>query len=217
MEITGLVLCGGASRRMGSDKAGLEVLGRSQLAHVVRALRSAGCPAVHALAGAGQSLPEDHGCDRILRDAETRPLGPVHALATGLRELALPPNSRIFAAAVDLPYLRPGHIRHLATLLRDPAWAVVPWDAHPHPLCALYRVGEMRSRLQALLGERAAVGQGGAQLQSKIRLRDLVRGPGVCRIDPRDLPEPRVVEPCNDPEAFARAVRGLTSLDEPER
>ena len=49
MKITGAVLCGGASNRMGEDKATLELLGRPMVQWVVEAMKQAGAETVVAL------------------------------------------------------------------------------------------------------------------------------------------------------------------------
>lgn len=51
MSFTGVVLCGGSSRRMGRDKAVLEVDGVAMAARVSRALAAAGAQDVIALGG----------------------------------------------------------------------------------------------------------------------------------------------------------------------
>jgi len=54
--VVGAVLCGGASRRMGRDKALVEVDGVALAARVAAALRSGGCDAVLAVGGDAAAL-----------------------------------------------------------------------------------------------------------------------------------------------------------------
>ena len=49
MKITGAVLCGGASSRMGSDKASLQIQGRPMIQWVVDSMKDAGIETVVAL------------------------------------------------------------------------------------------------------------------------------------------------------------------------
>jgi molybdopterin-guanine dinucleotide biosynthesis protein A len=56
MPVGGAVLTGGASRRMGRDKATLPVAGRAMAATVADALRSAGCTPVIAVGGDHRAL-----------------------------------------------------------------------------------------------------------------------------------------------------------------
>ena len=49
MKITGAVLCGGASNRMGEDKVTLDLLGRPMVQWVVEAMKQAGAETVVAL------------------------------------------------------------------------------------------------------------------------------------------------------------------------
>ncbi|HEX3090596.1 MAG TPA: NTP transferase domain-containing protein, partial [Ilumatobacteraceae bacterium] len=52
----GAVLCGGASRRMGSDKATMQVAGVAMARRVADALTAAGCARVFAIGGEAADL-----------------------------------------------------------------------------------------------------------------------------------------------------------------
>jgi molybdopterin-guanine dinucleotide biosynthesis protein A len=81
----GAVLCGGASRRMGTDKALLAVAGRPMALRVADALAAAGAAPVLAVGGDGASL-RALGLATV---ADERPgEGPLAAVATALRALA---------------------------------------------------------------------------------------------------------------------------------
>src|SRR5215210_4078232 len=85
MNIAGIVLCGGQSKRMGRPKAWLPFAGEFMLPRVVRLLREVVSPIV-VVAASEQDVPPLPGDIRIVRDDE-RDRGPLQGLATGLAAL----------------------------------------------------------------------------------------------------------------------------------
>ncbi|MDQ2625946.1 MAG: NTP transferase domain-containing protein, partial [Actinomycetota bacterium] len=84
-RLAGVVLAGGASRRMGRDKATLTVAGRFDGRTLIEHLASVvaqRCDPVFVVAAQGQDLPELPA--RVLRD-EVPGLGPLPAVGLGLR------------------------------------------------------------------------------------------------------------------------------------
>lgn len=113
LRASGIVLTGGASSRMGSDKALLQ-FGEppTPLAlRVATALRDAGCPDITCIGGDRDALaalgltaaPDDHPGE-----------GPLGGLLTGLRLVALP---TVVVLACDLPAITGATIRGLLTAL----------------------------------------------------------------------------------------------------
>ena len=164
----GFVLVGGQSRRMGRDKALLELEGQPMLLRVAELLRPyaedvtlLGSPARYARFG----LP-------VLED-QYPGLGPLGALCTGLRNSSCDWN--LFVAC-DLPFLSPRIIELLLQRARDTtAQAVVPkvgdrWQ----PLCAAYHRSCLPS-IEVLIqrGEDLAV----AGLLASLRVEALTPGP----------------------------------------
>lgn len=99
MERTaGVVLAGGVSSRMGTDKAFVEVGGRPMVLRVADSLAAAGCAPVVCQGGDAERLAAV-GLE-VLPDDTVRP-GPVRAIATALRRLGV----RVVVAACDLPEL----------------------------------------------------------------------------------------------------------------
>ncbi|HYM68311.1 MAG TPA: molybdenum cofactor guanylyltransferase [bacterium] len=134
MTISGVILAGGQSRRMGRDKALLPIDGRVLVEVIAARLREAGadpllvvtntpeCFAHLAHAGfqtAGDALPSGH---------------PLAGVYTGV----LHANGPAFVCACDMPFLNPALIRHLAALAGD-ADVVIPRHGRGYePLHAVY-------------------------------------------------------------------------------
>ena len=159
----GAVLTGGASRRMGSNKALVEVDGVAMGSRVARALRDAGCSPVLAYGGDPDVLAP-LGLDvRPDRYPATGPLGGVLGLLESLAGEG--PDAVVVVAACDLPSLRGDVLHALIDAVRaDPAVEVaVARTSQIEPACATWRVSAAR-RLHQLYasGERAlhaAIGQ----------------------------------------------------------
>lgn len=131
VEIAGLIVCGGASTRMGRDKALLEVEGERLVDRVYARLRTVADPILFATGTPGRlgPLPGPEVADPI---PETGPLG---AIAAGL---AVAPASLLAVAAVDMPFVSGAVFRVLASLRADED-VVVPVDAHgPQVLHSLF-------------------------------------------------------------------------------
>lgn len=150
--LAGIVLAGGASRRMGRDKATLTAPGRfggrTLIEHVVEVV-AARCAPVFVIAAPGQELPELPAS--ILRD-ERPGAGPLAATGQGLRAAA--GSEWAFVCAVDMPLLAAELIDELAAGTAD-AEVVLADDGRDHYLAALYRT-TLAGRVDALVaaGER---------------------------------------------------------------
>lgn len=147
------MLAGGASRRMGRDKATMPHPGHpstTMLEHTVSVLR-ARCSPVFVVAAPGQALPELAGAE-VLRD-DVRGIGPLLATGRGLRAAAAAGADRAFVSAVDMPNLTADVVDILAGY-RD-VDIVLPWDGRDHYLAGIYRTA-LADRVDALVanGER---------------------------------------------------------------
>jgi molybdopterin-guanine dinucleotide biosynthesis protein A len=150
--LAGVVLAGGASRRMGRDKATLihPGTGTTMVQRTVAVLVSR-CHPVFVVAAPGQTLP-DVDPAAVLRD--TIPgQGPLPATAIGLRAASAAGCEWAFVCAVDMPALSAQVVDELACH-RD-ADAVLAWDGREHYLAAIYRTA-LAGRIDALAasGER---------------------------------------------------------------
>lgn len=144
-EATGFALAGGASRRMGRDKALLPWGAGTLLEHTLERLRET-CGQVRILCGA-ELRYADLG---VPVDPDLVPAaGPLGGLLTGLSRLG--PEPGLFLG-VDLPFVPAGLLALLLELAEDYD-AVVPVAAGKvQPLCALYRAAcrePIRRRIEA--------------------------------------------------------------------
>ena len=194
-EAGGIVLAGGRSSRMGTDKATLDWHGTPLVAHVAGAVaRAVGGPVV-VVAAPGQRLPAlPFGID-VTRDArEGR--GPLQGLVAGLDAL----DGRAgcaFVVATDMPFVAPPLVARLLAALRpdDDAAAVVAGGV-VQPLGAVYRTRVAATAAELLAGER----------RSLTALLDAVR---TRRLDGDALPatELAALRGVDTPEDYAAALR----------
>jgi molybdopterin-guanine dinucleotide biosynthesis protein A len=111
---TGIVLTGGASRRMGADKAFVVVDGRPMAVAVADALWEGGCHPVECQGGDVEQLASLG----LAAAADSRPGdGPVAAIVDALERA----GSDIVVAACDLPELDGDTVRSLTAVREAPA------------------------------------------------------------------------------------------------
>lgn len=144
----GAILAGGASKRMGRDKATVEIDGRPMVLHVAAALRRV-TPHVVAV-GRNVTLAG------LATVPDTTPgrRGPVAGLEAALIHAA---GASVLLVATDQPFVR---AETLARLVEQPAGdAVVPEsEGILQPTCALYRQGCLDAASEVLA-------RGGGSLQ----------------------------------------------------
>jgi molybdenum cofactor guanylyltransferase len=158
VSLAGVTLAGGASLRMGRDKATLPFPGTDGSAATTMVERVVGvltqrCDPVLVMAAQGQPLPELQA--RVIRD-ELRGLGPLPATGRGLRAAAEAGARFAFVCAVDMPFLTVELIDDLTRrAVETGAEVVMPWDGQDHYLAAVYRT-DLADRVDALVaaGER---------------------------------------------------------------
>jgi molybdopterin-guanine dinucleotide biosynthesis protein A len=136
VPLAAVILAGGASRRMGRDKANLPYEGTTLVEHTLSIVRPR-CSPVFVLAAPGQPLPTLEA--EVLRD-EVRGVGPLLATGRGLRAAAAAGLELAFVCAVDMPLLDADLIDALAgPAMRLGADVVLPWDGRDHYLAGIYR------------------------------------------------------------------------------
>jgi molybdenum cofactor guanylyltransferase len=151
VAFAGAVLCGGASRRMGADKALLEVDGRAMASRVAAALAAAGGRPVRAVGGDAAGLTS-LGLD-VVPDLDPGE-GPLGGIVTALAAL---PAEVVFVASCDLVAPSPGAVSAtVAALAASPTalvavpvvtgrrqWMHAAWRAAAAaPLRAAFAAGE---------------------------------------------------------------------------
>jgi molybdenum cofactor guanylyltransferase len=148
--VAGVLLTGGASRRMGRDKALLTVAGRSLAERAAQLLAAVAAPVVEVGPGyAGLAAVQE----------EPPGSGPLAGLCAGAAELERLGSDRpVLLLAVDMPFVTVPLLRLLAERPGRPT-AVPVADGRPQPLCARYGADalEVAPRLLAT-GERSLRG-----------------------------------------------------------
>lgn len=157
VPLAAVVLAGGASRRMGRDKATVNIDGAAGpttlVEHVVTTVARR-CSPVFVIAAPGQPLPELPAV--VLRD-EVRGVGPLLATGRGLRAAAEAGLQWAFVCAVDMPHLTMDFVDDLAVpAARLGVDVVLPWDGRDHYLAGVYRTS-LAGRIATLVaaGERS--------------------------------------------------------------
>jgi len=201
-----IILCGGASARMGSDKAWLpfgtnEVL----LQRVVRLVGEVvPCERIVCVAAAAQSLPQLAAEVQVIRDVEKYG-GPLVGLALGMAALGDRADAA-FVCGCDAPLLAPAFIARMFDLLGGHQIAVPHDGAHCHPLAAVYR-NDVLPVVESLLasGERS--------------LQALVDRCSTLRVPTEDL---RAVDPrlaslqgCNAPDEYRLLLKHIGAAHQP--
>ena len=177
--IGGLLLTGGASRRMGEDKALIEVGGRRLVDRAATLLTAVADPVVEV--GPGWS-----GLPAVQEDPPGS--GPLAALGAGAAALrAAGYDGPVLVLAVDMPRVGVELLRFLAGRAGT-ATAVPRAGGHPQPMCARYGPDVL-----AAVDERLAAGGRS--------LRDLLET--LAALGAVSWVEPEEWEPVAGPEAFA--------------
>jgi molybdenum cofactor guanylyltransferase len=192
--IYGLILAGGASKRMLRDKAALKFQGKTQLDRAFELL-SRYLPRVFVSVRADQTSDPTRAHLPMIVDSVDG-AGPI----VGIRSaLAAHPEVAWLVLACDLPFLSDTAIEELLRR-RDPsALATAYKSAHdglPEPLCAIWQPASASP-----LAEYQAAG---GHCPRKFLIRH-----GAHLID---LPDPRALDNVNTPEEYSQAVAALEIL-----
>lgn len=188
LPMTGLLLAGGGSRRMGRDKAAIEFEGETLASRAARALAEV-CQEVLVASGDGERLA---GLGRR-QVADAMPeRGPLGGIVAGLEAAG---HSLVAVVAVDMPFASPAVLRMLAALAEGQDAVVPVTHQGPQPLHAVYATG-------AATAFRASLESGRLSVRDAL---DLVR----TRFVPREEwtaadPSGKFAENLNTPEDLNR-------------
>lgn len=125
------MLAGGRGRRLGGEKAAIELGGRPLASYPVAALRAAGIEAV-LYAKPGQALPE---LGVPVRREPQEPRHPLRGILAALRDCA-PTDRPLLVVACDLPFVPPALLAALAAT-PEPLVLAAP-GGRPQPLLGRY-------------------------------------------------------------------------------
>lgn len=122
-RLSAAVLTGGASRRMGTDKASISLGGMTLLERAVRTLREVADEVI--IVG---DRPSYHGYGVRVEPDAFPGTGTLGGIATAIRVAS---HSRVLVVACDMPLLSPTLLRAMAELPEDDD-VVVPWRPVEH-------------------------------------------------------------------------------------
>lgn len=154
LGLTGIILVGGRSNRMGRDKATTDLVGRTLIDRVVAAVDSV-VDQVVIVRAPGQTLPPIRVRGRLtVVEDPIEGQGPLVGMTAGLAAAESPIS---VVVGVDYPFLQPDLIRLLAShVSATDRWVVPMADERPQPLCSAF-ASDAASVLQAHVdrGDRA--------------------------------------------------------------
>ncbi len=194
--LTGIVLAGGQSRRMGTNKAFVEVDGVPMIRRVLHTLTT--CCADVLIVTKDPRIYTPLGV-RVLTD-ESGVQTPLAGVATGLRAAQTP---WAFVAACDLPFLSAEAVRLIARFAKGYDAAVPHVDDRWHPLHAVYAT----AAAQALDGLLASGVKRMITALEALRVRP-VTAAELRRADPTL----RTLENINTPQEHGRASSSSTGM-----
>lgn len=131
-KVTGIILSGGKSRRMGSEKGLVLFRGKAMIEYAVEAL----LPVCDQIIISANSSSYAHLGFEVVKD-EFPDSGPMGGIYSGLKKSK---NEVNFLLSCDMPFITSNEIYHILELGKDCDIAV-PWHetARFEPLCAVYK------------------------------------------------------------------------------
>lgn len=177
-SVTGILVAGGKSRRMGQDKRFMKLGGRTLLDLVLRGLEASFEEVMVVLAEPVPELPVSP--HKVIYDAIPN-AGSFGGLYTGLRHAT---TSRSFVIACDMPFLNPEFIHHLVDLEQTADVVMARLSTGLQPMHAVYS-----QRCLPIMEEMA--GNNDLKIQnlayrSSLKVR-FVEEPEIAEYDPRFL------------------------------
>ena len=177
-RMSAVILCGGKSRRMGTDKAMLTAEGKPNAVRLLHALsgEDSPCTEVWLSIGTGESYPAIHALKVSDRFPGCGPMGGLEASLSVCRE------EYMFVTPVDTPFADAQMARELMTYMADAsrqrdAVLVVDGDGRLQTLLGIYH-----KRVLPSLTQRLADGR-----KEKLRMRDFLRELDVVYVNAQEL------------------------------
>lgn len=193
----GLVLAGGASRRMGRDKAALAYRGRTQLERTFDLVARHTDRAFVSVRREQAADPARAGYPQIVDAIEDA--GPIAGIAAAQ---AAHPGVGWLVVACDLPFLDDAALELLVA--RRGTHPITAYrsshDGLPEPLCAIYEPATRSGILESIAARRNCP-------------RKFVIASGVPLLD---QPDPSALDNVNTPEEFTLAAARLSDGSTPE-
>lgn len=199
VSISGAILAGGQSRRMGYDKAALSINGEPLLLRTVRLMRSV----ISDLAIIGPPERAALVSDTPIIPDRWPNCGPLGGIATALQSPLS--DEAVVVVGCDMPFLNPVLLRHLITVASETDAVVVRLDGQAHPLHALYH----RRCLPIVEAQLASGDLHVHQFLTQIKIR-YIEVPELDQFDPTHLSTFN----CNTPEEWQQALRLLKQIQE---
>jgi molybdenum cofactor guanylyltransferase len=129
--ITGIILAGGKSSRMGTDKGLLDLNGKKIVEHIIEQLK----PNVGELIIIANNKNYDGFSFQVYQDL-VEPCGPMGGIYTAL-EKSLTENNIVVSC--DIPNITSKIIAHIISNIGDEAVLVPVHNGNIEPLCAVYK------------------------------------------------------------------------------
>jgi molybdopterin-guanine dinucleotide biosynthesis protein A len=188
-DITGVILVGGTSSRMGRNKALLDLHGRSFIEHIAEALLT-----VFSKVFISSDQAHDYEFLKLqtIEDVHKR-AGPLAGIHSALVHARTP---KIFVVSCDLPLITPNLLHHVLKHLQPADATIVSVDGAPQPLLGVYDVSCHRK-----LEEHLRKGQ-----YSVLRFLDDVTTHSVALESSRDLGHTIAVSNVNTPSDCAAVI-----------
>ena len=197
-KISAVILCGGKSRRMGTDKAMLTAEGTPNAVRLLRALsgEDSPCTDVWLSIGTGESYPAIHAQKVSDRFPGCGPMGGLEAALTVCRE------EYLFVTPVDTPFADAQMARELMNYMEDAsrqrdAVLVIDGGGRLQTLLGIYH-----KRVLPVLTQRLADGR-----KEKLRIRDFLRDLDVVYVKAQALTDGvRKSTSCNTPQEWKQLM-----------
>jgi len=139
-DCTAIILAGGDSRRMGSDKANLQLGDQTMLQRMIATMQQVFPQVIVSVRQPRPGIELTQVCDDQTGSGKPGDVGmlaggPLAGLIAGLEQITTP---WAFVVACDMPFVKPALVELLAEY-RGEYQAVVPVaQGHPQPLAAFY-------------------------------------------------------------------------------